>query len=165
MIDFPNIFIDRAGDRRRDFEIAYLLDQWTADEIATELGISSLIVRDHMRRNIPLDVHEEIVNYLPSTAAQTAELLIQVKSKAMQILRQRVIDKEDSKLLSALISSSVKFLEKYGQVMEKIPSLNGTNVQINYFEKACFNILVDHPDVYLEIKEEMKKLESGEKNV
>jgi predicted DNA-binding protein YlxM (UPF0122 family) len=159
-MDFIDIFVERAGEKREEYELAYLLGQYTASEIATELNISSTAVNIHMRRRISRETREKLVNYLPSTAAQCAEILVQVKSRALDLLRQDVIEDTDARLLNTLIGSSSKFLEKYGQVTEGIQGVNAP-ITINYFELACKDVLVNHPEIYMQIKNRMLELEKG----
>jgi len=161
MLDYNDIFDEVAGDKREDYEIAFLLGQYTIQEIATELELNSTIVATHMKRRIAKETREKIVQFLPSTASQCAELLIQVKAKALDMLRQEdELDDRDIRLLNTLINSSSKYLEKYGQVTEGIGGVNQP-ITFNYFEVACKEILSNHPTVYMEIKKRMVELEKG----
>lgn len=158
MGEFKNIFMEKAGDRREEFELGFLLDTWTSQEIATELGINVIIVKEHMKRHIPLEVREKMVSYLPSTASQCAELLVKTKGKAMELLSTDDMEDRDIRLLTTLIQSAAKFLEKWGQVTEGIAGLEA-NQTVNYFEIASMQVLVNHPEVFIEIKNKMKELE------
>jgi hypothetical protein len=159
-IEFEDIFVEKSGDRREELELGFLLGHYSISELATELGISTTIVASHMKRKIPKETRERLVEYLPSTASQVAEMLILVKMKSQDILRQETIDDKDSRLLNTLISSCSKFIEKYGQVTEGIQGVNAP-ITINYFELACKDVLVNHPEIYMQIKNRMIELEKG----
>jgi hypothetical protein len=165
MLDFNDVFVQKCDEisptAREEYELAYLLGQYSTQEIATELGLNHALVALHMRRRIPLATKEKIVEYLPSTGAQCAELLIQVKNRALTLLRSdNELDDTEARLLNTLINSTSKFLEKYGQITEGLPGLNAP-VTINYFELACKDVLSHHPEVYLQIKERMIELQKG----
>lgn len=158
-MEFNNIFIEKSGADREEYELMYLLDRMTVQEIATQLNISTIVVRNHMHRNISKDTREKLVNYLPSTAAQVAELLVKVKSKSIDLLEQQELEDRDIRLLNTLIQSTTKFVEKWGQVSEGIAGINTGNTT-NNFERACMEVLVDYPDVFLKIKEKMTEYDS-----
>jgi hypothetical protein len=166
MLDFKDIFVEKCEEisptAREEYELAFLLGEYSVQEIATELQISTVLVRDHMKRHIPLATREKLVDYLPSTAAQCAELLVQVKGKALSLLRSdSELEEIEARLLNTLINSTSKFLEKYGQVTEGISGINAPVVTVNYFELACKDVLALYPDVYKQIKTKMIELEKG----
>ena len=143
-----------------------MLGRMTKDDIVQALvdeGINthSVIVENHMRRHIPMDVQEEVVDYLPSVSSTCAQLLSRVSSQAKIFLDKQTLAKDEIRLLGILIGEAGKLLDKMGSITGEAQSVN-TPVLMhvpNHFEEAAMSVLPNHPTVWKEIRDKMQELE------
>jgi len=161
-----NCALQRSANLK-NLELNWMLGRMTYGDVARELAekegihVATIIVEIHMQRHIPLSVQEEVVEYLPSIASTCAIMLSKVKSKALTFLDRKVIEDKEVKLLSVLVSEVGKYLDKYGSITGEADSIHSTNITIapSNFEQAAMEILPDHPDIWIKIKNRMKELE------
>ena len=152
-----------TSENRKKYELAHMLGRMTTKDVADALaeeGLSThtFIVDNHMRRHIPMATQEEVVEYLPSVASTCAQLLARTSTKSTTFLDKQVLEKDEIRLLGILISESGKLLDKLGSITGEAASIN-TPIAVhvpNDFERAAMVILPKHPEVWKEIKEEMK---------
>lgn len=156
--------IIQESENRKLYELAYMLGRMTKDDIVKALveeGINThgIIVEQHMRRHIPMDVQEEVIEYLPSVASTCAQMLARVKSQATIFLDKQTLAKDEIRLLGILVSETNKYLDKMGSLTGEAQSIN-TPVAVhvpNNFENCAMKVLPKHPKVWKEIREEMEK--------
>lgn len=155
----------QESENRKLYELAYMLGRMTKDDIVQALvdeGINthSVIVENHMRRHIPMDVQEEVTEYLPSVASTCAQMLARVKTRATMFLDKTTLAKDEIRLLGILVSETNKYLDKLGSITGEAQSVN-TPLAVhvpNNFEKAAMEVLPNHPIVWKEIREKMEEL-------
>ena len=158
--------IIQESENRKLYELAYMLGRMTKDDIVKALvdeGINthSVIVENHMRRHIPMDVQEEVIEYLPSVASTCAQMLSRVKSQATIFLDNQNLAKDEIRLLGILVSETNKYLDKMGSITGEAQSVN-TPVALhvpNNFEEAAMAVLPDFPDAWKAIREYMTEKE------
>ena len=158
--------IIQESENRKLYELAYMLGRMTKDDIVKALvdeGINthSVIVENHMRRHIPMDVQEEVIEYLPSVASTCAQMLSRVKSQATIFLDKQNLAKDEIRLLGILVSETNKYLDKMGSITGEAQSVN-TPVALhvpNNFEEAAMAVLPDFPDAWKAIREYMTEKE------
>lgn len=154
------------SENLRTYELAYMLGRMTVQDICKALsneGISahSIIIDNHMRRHIPMDVQEDVVNYLPSVASTCAQMLSRVKSRATMFLDKPTLEKDEIRILGILVSETNKYLDKLGSITGEAVSIN-TPISVhvpNNFEEAAMAVLPDYPDAWKAIRDYMESEE------
>lgn len=156
----------QESENRKKYELLYMLGRMTTKDITEALveeGINThtVIVDNHMRRHIPMDVQEEIVNYLPSVASTCAQMLSRVKSKATMFLDKQTLAKDEIRLLGILVGETNKYLDKLGSITGEAASIN-TPISVhvpNDFEEAAMAVLPEFPDAWKAIRDYMAQKE------
>ena len=139
----------RESENRHKYEVGYLADKYTVQDIVHELieeglHVHSVIVENHMKRHISAEAYDEFQDYLPSVAAQCAEMLTKVKSQAMKFLARPNLEKNEIALLNTLLGATNKALDKYGQITGEALSIETPVVDVhipNGFEEDQTKLL------------------------
>lgn len=156
----------QESENRKLYELAYMLGRMTKDDIVQALvdeGINthSVIVENHMRRHIPMDVQEEVTEYLPSVASTCAQMLARVKTRATMFLDKTTLAKDEIRLLGILVSETNKYLDKLGSITGEAQSVNTPVAMMvpDTFGKVCMDVLPEFPDAWKAVRDKMSELD------
>ena len=143
-----------------------MLGRMTKEDVVKALvdeGINthSIIVSNHMSRHIPMDVQEEIVDYLPSVASTCAQMLSRVKSQATTFLDKPTLEKDEIRLLGILVSETNKYLDKLGSITGEAASVNTPVAMMvpDTFGKVCMDVLPEFPEAWKAVRDKMSEME------